>query len=313
MPKAEIAAPRDGAAKLLRLDRMLQRKPTQLSGGQRQRVAIGRAIVREPKVFLFDEPLSNLDAALRVRCAARSSACTAPGRHHDLRHPRPGRGHDHGRQDRRAARRPVEQVGLAAGAVQPPARQPNVRAPASSARRARRGAGHAAAVRRRPARARHARPLPRGVGAAGRAGRLALVLRRPRQLRLRGVAAQRHAAPLAAARRGRPLLRPGRQDRPADLHGRRLRTLALDALGYDPKNGRPAVQALALRADARSRHRHVPGASTTTPWRLHLRPRLRARQLPRPVPRHRDRRRRPGLLPDGRPRRRPRWRAVRAA
>ena len=58
------------AATLLRLGELLQRKPTQLSGGQRQRVAIGRAIVREPKLFLFDEPLSNLDAELRVSMRA---------------------------------------------------------------------------------------------------------------------------------------------------------------------------------------------------------------------------------------------------
>ena len=55
------------AAKILQIDTFLQRKPKQLSGGQRQRVAIGRAITRKPKVFLFDEPLSNLDAALRVQ------------------------------------------------------------------------------------------------------------------------------------------------------------------------------------------------------------------------------------------------------
>ena len=65
-PKAEVERRVGAAAKLLRLDTLLQRKPTQLSGGQRQRVAIGRAIVREPKIFLFDEPLSNLDAELRV-------------------------------------------------------------------------------------------------------------------------------------------------------------------------------------------------------------------------------------------------------
>ena len=54
------------AAEVLRIDHMLKKYPKELSGGERQRVAIGRAIVRKPKVFLFDEPLSNLDAALRV-------------------------------------------------------------------------------------------------------------------------------------------------------------------------------------------------------------------------------------------------------
>lgn len=64
-PEAEIKRRVMDAARLLRIDHMLERKPAALSGGQRQRVAIGRAIVRQPKVFLFDEPLSNLDAQLR--------------------------------------------------------------------------------------------------------------------------------------------------------------------------------------------------------------------------------------------------------
>ncbi len=67
LPKEDIDAAVQQAAKILHIEHLLQRKPRDLSGGQRQRVAIGRAIVRKPEVFLFDEPLSNLDAALRVR------------------------------------------------------------------------------------------------------------------------------------------------------------------------------------------------------------------------------------------------------
>lgn len=72
-PKDEIKRRVGEAAEVLGITDLLQRKPRQLSGGQRQRVAVGRAIVREPKVFLFDEPLSNLDAKLRVQMRAEIS------------------------------------------------------------------------------------------------------------------------------------------------------------------------------------------------------------------------------------------------
>mgnify|MGYP003149666985 FL=1 len=84
-PKAEIAQKVAEATRILKLEEYLDRKPAALSGGQRQRVSIGRAIVRGPEVFLFDEPLSNLDAELRVEMRVEIDG---------LCHPRSGRGDD---------------------------------------------------------------------------------------------------------------------------------------------------------------------------------------------------------------------------
>jgi multiple sugar transport system ATP-binding protein len=79
LPKAEIQKRVEASAKILGIEGLLKRKPRELSGGQRQRVALGRAIVREPKVFLLDEPLSNLDAKLRVQTRAEITKL-----HHNL-------------------------------------------------------------------------------------------------------------------------------------------------------------------------------------------------------------------------------------
>jgi ABC-type sugar transport system ATPase subunit len=77
MARAEIDRRVGDAARLLQIEALLERKPKALSGGQRQRVAIGRAITRDPRIFLFDEPLSNLDAGLRVQMRVELSALHA--------------------------------------------------------------------------------------------------------------------------------------------------------------------------------------------------------------------------------------------
>jgi len=105
-PKDEIKRRVTEAAKILDITHLLERKPKALSGGQRQRVALGRAIVRDPKVFLMDEPLSNLDAKLRVQMRVEISKL-----HQRLnttfiyRYPRPDGSHDHGYPHRRHERR----------------------------------------------------------------------------------------------------------------------------------------------------------------------------------------------------------------
>ena len=95
----------------LHIEHLLDRKPAKLSGGERQRVALGRAIVRDPRAYLFDEPLSALDALLRLEMRSRAEAAPArPRPHARLRDPRPGRGDEHGRPDRVLREGVVQQI-----------------------------------------------------------------------------------------------------------------------------------------------------------------------------------------------------------
>ena len=128
VPKAEIDRRVQDAARILGLEPFLKRKPRALSGGQRQRVAMGRAIVREPQAFLMDEPLSNLDAKLRVQMRAEIARPPARARRDDdLRHARPGRGDDDGRPRRGHAQ------GRAAAGRTAPGRSTTARSTCSSA------------------------------------------------------------------------------------------------------------------------------------------------------------------------------------
>ena len=120
-PKAEIDRKVQEAADILDLTEHLARKPANLSGGQRQRVAMGRAIVRDPKAFLMDEPLSNLDAKLRVQMRAQVARIQRRSEHdHRVRHARPDRGDDARGPRGGHAQRGAPAGRLADGAVQQP-------------------------------------------------------------------------------------------------------------------------------------------------------------------------------------------------
>ena len=123
-PKAEIDAKVREVAATVGLTDFLHRKPGALSGGQRQRVAMARALAKDSSIFLFDEPLSNLDAKLRGQMRAELAIMRQRVREeHDLRHPRPDRGDDARRPDRRDAWRTHPAAGHAGRAVQAPGQQ----------------------------------------------------------------------------------------------------------------------------------------------------------------------------------------------
>ena len=122
------------AAKLLQIEPLLDRKPAQLSGGQRQRVAIGRALVKKVGVFLFDEPLSNLDAKLRTEMRLEIKKLHDELKSdHRLRHARPDRGDDHG--DRASPSWIAASSSSSARPTRSTSARPTSSSPASSARR----------------------------------------------------------------------------------------------------------------------------------------------------------------------------------
>ena len=119
--RAAIKAAVERTAAILQIEGLLERKPKELSGGQRQRVAIGRAIAREPRLFLFDEPLSNLDAQLRVEMRTQIKRLHMKlSSDQRLRHARPDRGDDAGRPHRRSPQRRHRADGHAGGALRQP-------------------------------------------------------------------------------------------------------------------------------------------------------------------------------------------------
>ena len=262
VPKEERDAQgRRGGASVLHLDQLLDRKPKELSGGQRQRVAIGRAIVRKPKVFLFDEPLSNLDAALRVQMRIELARL-----HDELKATMIYVTHDQVEAMTMADKIVVLQAGidragrLAARALPPPAqpvrrrlhRQPEDELPAGQGDRRRQRQAPRSSCRRRlehhravPARRlqagrqRHAR-RPARASAAGRD-------RRDRRRGDGGRAARRRDLPLHPDRRRRDAGHPGRRRDPdpgaREDHGQ-ARPAHLPSVRLPP----------ASRSSARQRH-----------------------------------------------------------